>query len=98
MTRDELSVTLSEYAGATPEEQATIAEKILAENDRIITESEQHKTDFETATEQYRELRKKYVRGVLDSVLIEQPTTQTIEPETPGPQKTTFDSLFTPVN
>lgn len=96
MTRDELTLTLSEYAGAAPEEQASIAEKILAENDRIITESEQRQSDLETATEQYRELRKKYVQGMINAP---GDPTEPKEPEEPKtPERVTFDSLFAPLN
>lgn len=96
MTREELTLTLSEYAGATPEEQAGIAEKILAENDRIITESEQNKNDYETAAEQYRSLRKKYVQGMLNSPG-DQPKDPD-EPKNPEQKRATFESLFAPVN
>lgn len=95
MNREELTITLTELIGATPDEQAEISEKILAENDRINGEAEQAKADYQTAQDSYKELRKKYVQNMLNS------GENDPEPENKNKQeptgRTSFESLFTPV-
>lgn len=91
MNREQLTLTITELIGASPEEQAKISETILAENDKILNEAEQAKADKQTVEESYKDLRKKYVQNMLESNVPDPENTRKEEPA----ERTTFDSLFT---
>ena len=92
MTREEMQAVLTEYAGADAETQAQLAERLLDENDAIITESTNREAARVTAVENEKALRKQYVERFLGAVPAgnEPPKPN----ETNPPERVTYDSLF----
>lgn len=89
MTREELTAVLTEYAGADAETQGLLAARILDENDRVLTESNEREAARATAVANEAALRKQYVERFLGAV-----------PNEPSPKQTnpderiSFNSLF----
>lgn len=89
MTREELTAVLTEYAGADADTQGQLAARILDENDRVITESNERETARATAVANEAALRKQYVERFLGAV----PNEPSPNPSNPD-ERISFNSLF----